>query len=188
MRAYLFEIAFRAEDQIALPVYNKGNILRGALGRSLRDIACFFPQEECIKCDIAECVYRDFFNSMPDPNVRKLSKNENIPRPYVIKPPLERKTLYLKDELIKYEMVIFGRAIDFLPYILITLKSAARNGLGKNRGRARLEKIYQKNPVAGNDHELFSSENDMVYPGDIFFTENDFKTMDVDRVRLNFKL
>ncbi|MDY6934038.1 MAG: CRISPR system precrRNA processing endoribonuclease RAMP protein Cas6 [Spirochaetota bacterium] len=124
---------------------------------------------------------------MPDPNIRKLSRNENIPRPYVIKPPLERKTLYLKDELIKYEMVIFGRAIDFLPYILITLKSAAQNGLGKNRGRAYLERIHQKNPVTGNVHELFSSENDMVYPRDIFFTENDFKTMDVDRVRLNFK-
>lgn len=84
-------------------------------------------------------------------------------------------------------MVIFGKIVEFLPYILITLKNVASRGIGINRGRAYLEKIYQKNPVSGDVHELFSSGNDMVYPKEIFFTENDFKTMAVDQVKLNFK-
>ena len=161
MQAHLFEIHFSVVDKIILPVFNKGNILRGALGRSLRDMVCLFPQQECVKCGIVECVYRDFFNSMPNPDVKKLSKNENIPRPYVIKPPLEKKELYKKDEIIKFDIVIFGKAVQFLPYILIMLKNAAAKGLGRNRGKACLERIYQKNPVTNETHELFSSENDM---------------------------
>ena len=186
MRTYLFDIHFRAIDTVRLPRYNKGNILRGALGRSLRDLVCPYPEGDCATCTAGSCVYRSFFNSLNPGQKGRLSGNRDIPRPFVFNPPLDPKTVYSPGQEISFGMVIFGRAIDFLPFLIAALDRAADRGFGAGRGRAVIERVVQADPVTGARHELVSCDG-VVRPGtDIFFTGDSFTGTEESRVRVNF--
>ncbi|RRR67439.1 MAG: hypothetical protein EI684_18955 [Candidatus Viridilinea halotolerans] len=40
----------------------------------------------------------------------------DVPRPFVIEPPLETRTHYRAGEALELTLVLIGRGIDFLPY------------------------------------------------------------------------
>lgn len=186
MKAYLFSICLTPIEEIRLPRYQKGNILRGAFGQSLRSLVCIYPEETCHECLIKKCVYRDFFNSLNSSNAEKLSKNQNIPRPFVIKPPLEQKEIYQHGEEIVFKMVVFGNAISFLPYLLVSLSTMAERGLGKFRGRARLERVVQEHPITGEQFEIYSPDGTVTAREQCYFTENDFIREGDSRITLRF--
>jgi hypothetical protein len=93
----------------------------------------------------------------------KISKNRDIPRPFVIKPPLETKETYLPGERLSFDLVLVGKIMDYLPYFIVTFKELSQAGLG--RGRAALE-------LAGVEHvscngasaPVYTRENNLVQP------------------------
>lgn len=42
----------------------------------------------------------------------KIGKNRDIPRPFVIKPPLATKEIYLPGERLSFDLVLVGKAKD----------------------------------------------------------------------------
>jgi len=58
------KVSFRAVEKITLPVF-KGNVLRSALGRSLKDVFCVaYGRRECNGCMLEDlCTYRKLFPS-----------------------------------------------------------------------------------------------------------------------------
>lgn len=103
-----FQVAYYRVDLTAgdkglvLPPY-KGSTLRGGFGTAFRWIACACRHEECKNCMLqANCPYAYIFETSPPADSEALSKYENIPRPFVLEPPLENKTLYQKGESLSF--------------------------------------------------------------------------------------
>ncbi len=89
------------------------------------------------------CPYTAVFQPFVPEGSEKISKNRDIPRPFVIKPPLETKETYLPGERLSFDLVLVGKIKDYLPYFIVTFKELSQAGLGRNRAPVEL---------AGVDH------------------------------------
>src|SRR6185436_1798743 len=91
----------------------------------------------------------------------KISKNRDIPRPFVIKPPLETKETYLPGEPLSFDLVLVGKIKDYLPYFIVTFKELSRAGLGRDRAPVELAAVDHM------DHDgtlvpVYTRENNLV--------------------------
>ncbi|MGH7784847.1 MAG: CRISPR system precrRNA processing endoribonuclease RAMP protein Cas6, partial [Candidatus Binatia bacterium] len=93
----------------------------------------------------------------------KLSRNRDIPRPFVIKAPLETKETYLPGERLSFDLVLVGKIKEYLPYFIVTFKELSQAGLG--RGRAPLDLVgVESIGVNGESVPVYSRENNLVQP------------------------
>ena len=153
------------EKGLDLPFF-KGSTFRGAVGKVLRKIVCSYgPKEDCQECLLKErCVYAYLFDTSPPIDTRALRNYQNIPRPFVIQPPLESKEHYKPGEIINLKLVLIGKAIDYFPYFVLVFREMGNEGLGKQRKSFQLKDIYSKTPEGEKliyDHKqnLIKSEN-----------------------------
>jgi CRISPR/Cas system endoribonuclease Cas6 (RAMP superfamily) len=56
---------------------------------------------------------------------------------------LSTKTRYDPGERFEFDLVLIGRALDFLPYFVLSFRELAAEGLGLNRARCTLERVEQ---------------------------------------------
>lgn len=129
-----YELVLEAGQQgLNLPVY-KGSTLRGGFGNVFRRICCSQPTGQCSNCLVNQtCPYARIFEPSPPPDAVVLKKYSNIPRPFVIEPPLEEKTVYQPGEQLTFGLVLIGQAIAYLPYFVLAFKELGQIGLGKGR-------------------------------------------------------
>ncbi|NWF91365.1 MAG: CRISPR system precrRNA processing endoribonuclease RAMP protein Cas6 [Syntrophaceae bacterium] len=127
-------------DVIRMPRLNKGNILRGAFGSSLKELVCAGDRSVgCEACILNQrCAYNLIFNPSGLIDVKRL---RNLPRGYVLKPPLSEETEYDSSFPLTFDMVLIGDRIKYLPYVIVPLIELGRAGIGLNRGKFRLRSI-----------------------------------------------
>ena len=139
-----FRFHLEPKAPLRMPAYNKGNVIRGGFGSTFRRIVCHANCREPETCELRSvCPYTAVFQPFVPEGSEKISKNRDIPRPFVIKPPLETKETYLPGERLSFDLVLVGKIKDYLPYFIVTFKELSQAGLG--RGRAPVE-------LAGVDH------------------------------------
>jgi len=172
--ASYFRVDLTVGDKgLVLPPY-KGSTLRGGFGMAFRRIACACRQKECKNCMLqANCPYAYIFESAPPADAQALSKYESIPRPFVLEPPLDNKTLYQKGESLSFGLIIFGRAITFLPYFILAFKEMGEMGIGKGRKPYRLERLAAANPFNGREEEVYSHISGRIYNRDLSVSGKD---------------
>jgi CRISPR-associated endoribonuclease Cas6 len=93
-----------------------GSMIRGALGYSLKKVACINPSFTCEGCFATEnCLYFDFY------------EKKNTYHKYRLDFPLN-------SQLFEFSIYLYGDAKEKLPYILSALhKLFKENGIGKER-------------------------------------------------------
>lgn len=128
-----YRFTLTPQKTIKMPAFNKGNILRGAFGISLKMLVCTLDKRaNCNACILKEkCAYTLIFNPTDITHARRL---RNAPRGYVMKPPLEKITEYTKENPLLFEMVLIGDRINYLPYVIVALIEVGKYGIGLNRG------------------------------------------------------
>lgn len=84
------------------------------------------------------CPYTAVFHPFVPEGSEKISKNRDLVRPFVIKPPLETKETYLPGERLSFDVVLVGKAKDYLPYFIVTFKELSQAGLGRERSPVEL--------------------------------------------------
>lgn len=158
LRIGLFHLMLKAQDDIVLPPY-KGSTLRGGFGTAFRKICCVNRKiGSCRQCLLKEkCSYAYVFESSPPSTSTVLKRISDIPRPFVIEPPLENKRLYHNGEFLKFTLLLFGKAIEYLPYFVFTFRELGNIGLGKGRGKYVLDKVL--NASKGN---IYDSKTDIL--------------------------
>jgi hypothetical protein len=130
------------EQLLRLPAHNKGNSLRGGFGSAFRKLVCVDLRWECATCSLRfTCPYTVVFNPFIPPDAPQFSGNQNIPRPFVIKPPLDTRTHYPPGDALVFEMVLVGKAIDYLPYFIVAFRELGATGFGLNRARVLLQRV-----------------------------------------------
>ena len=129
-----YEIILAAGPQgLVLPPY-KGSTLRGSFAQVFKQLVCAKRKEVCKNCLLKEnCPYHFVFETSPPPKTEALRNYSDIPRPFVLEPPLEQKTDYLPGEILCFHLFLFGRVKNLLPYFIVTLEELGRQGMGKGR-------------------------------------------------------
>lgn len=145
-------VTLRLLEDAALPGY-KGAMLRGGFGYAFQRAscprACWNVSDRCVADMI--CPYRWVFETPHPPDVSHLHDLRDVPRPFVIEPPLDRRADYRSGDALEFGLTLIGRGIDYLPYFLFGFEELGRAGLGRQHARARLERVEALRPwhIAG---------------------------------------
>ena len=147
LAAYRFEL--QPNDRLALHPRNPGNTLRGAFGSTFKRLVCPTPRDCLGACTLkSTCPYGHIFEPSPPPGSERLSLNQDIPRPFVLRPPNGSGTIADHGTPLTFELILIGRAIDYLPYFLVTFRELEQQGIGLGRGRYELKRVMQVNPLS----------------------------------------
>ncbi len=170
LRVARFRFTLRVEEPLQLPPY-KGSALRGGFGHTLKRLTCFQPDACDEGCRLGnDCVYGYLFETSPPEDAAVLRNLDEVPRPFVIEPPLERRELFAPGDRLDFHVVLVGRAITYLPYFVLTFQQMGNAGLGrvmenaagKHRGRFILEEVIalgvgESMPIYSADDEALRS-------------------------------
>jgi hypothetical protein len=155
---------FRAKSPIYLPEY-KGATFRGTFGHTFKKIVCTISSKDCRKCPLSSnCIYYYVFET-PFDGGEKMGgfSTPKAPQPFIVEPMLTDKRDFKPGEDFTMDLVLVGKAIDYLPYFLYTFEEMGRTrGIGKYKhngfGGFKLEQVEQFN---GSDRTIIYQDGVM---------------------------
>ena len=110
-----FQLTFQAAEELYLPAY-KGSVFHGSFGHALMEIAPSW--------------YHYFFP--PD--------NSTAPKPYVLLPPLDGKTLYPSGHTFGCELTLIGKSAHHFALCQSAFEYLGNQmGIGRTRGKFKLK-------------------------------------------------
>ena len=192
LRIGVFRFTIAPLEPLAVPAVNKANMLRGGFGHAFRRLCCVPQCGDAKACPLENsCPYKAVFEPSPPPGADRLSKNQDIPRPFVFRAPQDvaagfspahatpspatagpgqavdvgfrpagaapksgATTRYEPGERFEFGLVLIGRALDFLPYFVLSFRELAQEGLGLNRAKCSLERVEELKPPLPEDSQL----------------------------------
>lgn len=150
----MFKFSLQAKEPIILPPF-KGSTFRGGFGHAFKKIVCAVKRQTCDSCLLkSKCIYSYIFETPPPEGTEMLSKYKSVQHPFVIEPPLETKNVYLPCEIFNFNLILIGRATEYLPYFIYTFEELGRLGIGKGRGKYELSKVT---------HLILDERYEMIY-------------------------
>jgi hypothetical protein len=151
LTAAKFQFTLAVREPMFLPPY-KGSTLRGGFGNVFRRIACSQKQfDDCHPCLIKNsCPYRMIFEPGPVEETELRGGFDEIPRPFVIEPPETEQIRFEPGEVLDFNLVLIGKAIDYLPYFVLVFKELGEIGIGKGRAKFELKRVAAL-PLSGVD-------------------------------------
>lgn len=166
----LFRFSLTPLEPLLVPAVNKGNMLRGGFGHAFRRLCCVPQCRNTRSCPIATtCPYKLVFEPSPPPGSTRLSRNQDIPRPFVFRAPQTSQTRFENGRTFEFDLILIGRALEFLPYFVLSFRELAEEGLGLNRAKCMLERVEQTEiPLNGSgpapsQAQLIYSAEDQVF-------------------------
>lgn len=136
-----FHFMARADVPLRLPPY-AGSMLRGAFGHALRKLT-LLPHSNNEPCALKDtCPYCQIFATPPLPN-HPLQKFSQMPAAYVIEPPAGGERVLAAGDLLEFDLVLIGRAIQQLPLVVFAFNQALKIGLGKHQAACTLLQVQQ---------------------------------------------
>lgn len=147
-----YRLVIRSREPLRLPEY-KGSAFRGGFGHALRRVVCPFHDGRCQGgCVHPErCVYSYVFETpLPEDIATVLAPlrgAQDAPHPFVLEPPEEERQRYNAGDPMAFQLILIGRAMDYLPYFLFTFDELGGIGLGRGKGRYQLEAAYGVGPT-----------------------------------------
>ncbi|MCL4458875.1 MAG: CRISPR system precrRNA processing endoribonuclease RAMP protein Cas6 [Chloroflexi bacterium] len=166
----------RFQGKVTSPILlneHKGSALRGAFFHTLRDRFCLKrEQPSCQPCPLhASCPICALVATVDEESPRGV----DVPRPFVIDPPLEPQIRYAPGEPIAFGLTIFSQALQLFPYAIIAFHKMRQTGIGQKipgddgrwrRGCFVLERIEAINPLTGERHLVYGGADELVHVPD----------------------
>ena len=162
LRIAKYRFTLRAVERLELPPH-KGSTLRGGFGSVFKRMACSQRGQQCVSCLLRQtCAYIYVFETPVPPDAEVLRTYSDVPRPFVIEPPMDGKTVYEPGETLDFGLVLIGQGINYLPYFLLAFKELGGIGIGRGRKKFSLGDVYAVNPVADSEALVYSSADEGV--------------------------
>ena len=178
MQVARFEFSLFTENSYGLPDF-KGSTFRGKFGHVLKRTICVMSHRDCEKCDLRErCAFPYLFDT-------ENQRGESVPRPFVLEPPLTHRRFFLKDHPLHLNVVLAGKAIEFLPYFVYCFDRMGKEGIGQDRGRFRLESVTAADAM-GNKVQIYDRESQQLRNGFARFSLANFKDKLLPHVTVSF--
>jgi hypothetical protein len=174
LRVTRLEIRTRWRRPTTIPGPIVANVLRGALGITLRKLVC--PDEwidnHCPDCPLYQsCAYGQVFMPTPPADAAQLRLQQDLPRPFVVEPPGLHPEDRLTPNGLTFRLMLFGSAIEQLPWLITTLDRLGYDGLGRERVPFQIEAIRSCHPAG--DETLFTGGSSAVSLPRRFITTED---------------
>lgn len=141
---------------------NSGSAFRGSLLNAIWRQFC--TNKDAPSC--AACPWHTLcpVSALVTPLREENARGQDIPRPYVIVPPLEGARRYQPGERFSFGITLIGNIVQLLPYILLSLPQLEAGGLGHclaenagKRGRFRVEKVETCHPFNGERQAIYEA-------------------------------
>ncbi|MFQ3675621.1 MAG: CRISPR system precrRNA processing endoribonuclease RAMP protein Cas6 [Endomicrobiia bacterium] len=162
----IFKFNLVTKETIQLHEY-KGSALRGGFGIAFRKLCCIQKNIPCRECALKNsCVYSIVFEGMAKDGLNNY-RLEEIPKPFIIEPPMDKKTEYLPEETISFNFILIGKAITFLPYVIFAFSELGKIGLGKTNGKYELKEV-----LTSDGEIIFDSKNKILKNVFTQYTDN----------------
>ncbi|WP_169833704.1 CRISPR system precrRNA processing endoribonuclease RAMP protein Cas6 [Caldithrix abyssi] len=87
------------------------------------------------------------------------SRNESVARPFVLEPPLTEKKLFPPGDTLKFNLILFGKAIEYFPLLVYTFKEMGKRGIGVKRGKFWLKQVTVSDQVVYDYQEQMIKTN-----------------------------
>ena len=166
----------------------RGNLFEAVWGR-------FCTNRTAPTC--AECPLNTLcpVSSLVAPLREENPRGRDIPRPYVIIPPLEGSRYYAPGEKLAFGLTLFGNIIQLLPYIMLSLNAFEVAGLGKRlqagkRGRFKVKQVESYHPLNGERQTIYRAGKAQVGVPALSVTAADVSakaaTLAKEKITLNF--
>ncbi len=149
LRFAVFEFVLAPEQTIVFPEF-KGNVFRGALGKTLRHLTCAFKEKKCTDCLIHDkCIYSKIFESIHTTDNSILKNVENAPHPFVLYIPEQHSLEYPvkpgavvpENSKILFSLTLVGEAIEYISYFILAFEEIGKKGIGKTKAPFKIEKV-----------------------------------------------
>lgn len=161
---YTFSCIFT--ERAVLPPY-KGSTFRGVFGRALKKTVCALKLKECSECLLkTKCLYALVFETKEAVDLPEEARVSGPPHPFVIEPPDDIRTLFVKGETFDFNLILFGEVNHSLPYFIYALDQMGFKGIGKNVNRNRGRFILDK--VTSNGMTVYSATDRKINSGAVF--------------------
>ncbi len=185
-----YRFTVTALDKIYLPPY-KGSAIRGGFGHTFKKLVCTYPRICNKKCQVGnDCAYGYVFETAPPPDAKALSLNSQVPRPYIIEAPRDRREMILPGEQLSFGLTLVGYGMNLFPHFLAVFRELGWQGLGRTRGRYELLAIDAVSPYEGKVQPVYRQNNSQVAITDLVLTGNTFMTgaaqLPTDQITLEF--
>jgi hypothetical protein len=157
-RVARYRFCMQALEDVHLPKY-KGGTLRGGFGNVFKRAVCVhrdWRAQDCAACALrSRCAYAYVFETLPPVDVEIAAKLSDAPRPFVLEPPLDRRTAYRAGDALPFGLVLVGRGIQYLPYFIAVFQVLGEEGLGRDRGRFHLGQVEAVHPLTGEQAVVY---------------------------------
>src|SRR5437660_1683477 len=139
-----------------------GSALRGNIFQAVWERFCNNKASPtCAVCPLhAMCPVSALVAPLREENER----GRDIPRPYIILPPLGQARRYQPGDTLIFGLTLFGSIVQLLPYIMLSLKTLEAKGLGRKlpenrnqRGKFIIQQIESYQPFTGKRHVLYEA-------------------------------
>ena len=183
-----YRFNLEAIEPLRLPPF-KGSALRGGFGHTFKRIVC---QQGCQQvCQSGNaCPYGYIFETSPPDGTKVLRRIQNVPVPFVIEPPLTKKSDYQPGERLNFDLILVGEAIDYFPYFLVTFRELGFTGLGQTRGKYALSQVINLHPLNQDRLTVYRAAEELVQDKVLTLTWDDVQaqaaTLPADRLALTF--
>jgi len=172
LRIARFRFVLQTLTPMTLPTY-KGSILRGKFGHTLKKVICTARCGQCDACILKpRCLYIYLFETEAYPGYATTGYSKDLPRPFVLVPPLDGKQSYQEGETFSFELVLIGKAVEYLPYFIFTVEEIGRSGMRQDSGRYRV--VYVEHIRPGIPPQvIYSGEKRLLQSPNIAMTGRD---------------
>ena len=149
-----FDFQIKLETDAILPPF-KGSTFRGVFGTALKKVVCALKQQTCDTCLLRDrCVYTLVFESPPDQDTEGAP---SPPHPFIIEPPLTTKAHFATGASLDFNLLLFGRANEFLPYFVYAVEQMGRTGIGQRINGHRA--VFQLSGVSSGAQVVYDPDS-----------------------------
>ncbi len=162
-----YRLTLEALEPLHLPPF-KGSALRGGFGHTFKQLVCSQPWPCAQRCQRGNaCPYGYIFETAPPAGSEVLRTFREVPRPFVIEPPQDRRTYIPAGDRLTFGLTLVGQAIPFLPDFVVVFQELGRRGLGRRRGQYRLLAVDAVLPHEGRAEPVYREEDGEVRSADL---------------------
>jgi hypothetical protein len=157
--------------------HNKASMFRGGFGNVFKKLNCINRlSKTCKDCPIQNtCAYCYIFE--PGTNI-------DIPRPYVIEVPFFDKRSYKKDEIVTFNLILIGKATEYIAHFIFAFIELGKTGLTKQNFKYELKQVTDdKNNVVFKNNNILSKG--LIFKADKIIEEK-IQKIQGDKLTFNF--
>ena len=151
----------RVTTPLALDAYS-GSALRGGFFDAIWSRFC--ANKSAPSCEACPLNQACPVSTLVAPLREDQPGGQNIPRPYVLIPPLAGAKRYQPDEHFSFGLTLIGSVVQLLPYILLSIPGMENGGLGQplyenrgQRGRFQIEHVECYHPFTGERQIIYQA-------------------------------